>query len=111
MSSVAGAAGLKYVKCDPMSVRKLELVCRADGHEIKSTEQLQQHLAWGHGQMFLMGEETELNEFDIALNLDKMSRYLTELTTGDVEKNLLMWASTRPDHLRVGRPSPENITC
>ncbi|GAU87732.1 hypothetical protein RvY_00538 [Ramazzottius varieornatus] len=56
-----GAAGPKYVKCDPMSMRKLELVCRADGHEIKSTEQLQQHLSWGHGKMFLMREETELD--------------------------------------------------
>ncbi|GAU87731.1 hypothetical protein RvY_00537 [Ramazzottius varieornatus] len=27
--------------------------------------------------------------------------YLTELTTGDVEKNLLIWASTRPNHLRA----------
>ena len=77
------------------------MVCEEDNREMRSTEQLREHLAMGHTRMYLMREESALDEFEIATNLDKMWDFFSELTKGDVEKNLLLWAKDRPQHLRV----------
>ena len=76
-------------------MKKLQIVCKEDGREVNSTEQLREHLIKGHKYMLLLKEDNELTHMTLAVNVDKISPLVTKLTTGDLEENLLVWAKNK----------------
>ena len=89
---ITKAIGLKLKKTDLESLAKLKIVCGEDGGEVDSTEQLREHSAVGHKEMPLLREERKISEMALARNGDRMSALISELTTGDLEKNISVWA-------------------
>ena len=89
---IAGVIGLKYRMTDPGAAKDLPIVCVEDGREMHSVEQLREHLAMGHKEMWLMREENDSSDMALALNADRISPLISKLTTGDLEKNILAWS-------------------
>ena len=101
----AGAIGLKFEIIDLESVKELQIVCVDDGREVHSAEQLREHLGMGHGQMWLLREDKDLSPLARSVNVDRISPIISKLTTGDLEKNLLVWAKDK-QHLKYLEVSP-----
>ena len=72
-------------------MKNLQIVCKNDGREIHSAEQLKEHLAMRHKDMWLLREDDDLDAFGRAVNLDRISPIISNLTTGDLEENLMVW--------------------
>ena len=89
---IVGVIGLRYRLTDPGAAKELQIVCVEDGREMRSEEQLREHLAMGHKKMWLMREENDLTGMARAVNVDRISPLISKLTTGDLEKNILTWA-------------------
>ena len=99
------ATGLKLKKPDQESLAKLKIVCGEDGREVDSTEQLREHSAVGHKEILLLRDEREISEMALARDGDRMSALISELTTGNLEKNISVWAKNEQlsRYLQVSR--------
>lgn len=92
-------------------MKAYQMVCNRDGREINSSDDLRGHLGKGHFKMCLLDKESECSEFALAVNADKVSGWLAELTTGNLEENLQLWAKDRPRHLAVSKASRPHDYC
>ena len=89
--SFAGALRLEFGITELEAVKSLQIVCQKDGREMHSAEQLKEHLAMGHKEMWLLREDFNLSPFALAVNVDRISPIISKLTTGDLEENLMVW--------------------
>ena len=92
---LAGALGLKFEITELESVKNLQIVCKNDGREIHSAEQLKEHLAMRHKDMWLLREDDDLDAFGRAVNLDRIFPIISKLTTGNPDENVLVWAKDK----------------